>query len=523
MKTLIDTVDVSRRAFVGRSLTALGVASTAGLAACGGGGGSDAAAGSTVPSDTTAPTLVSTTPAEGATGVSRSAAIELTFSEPVVANSGAVTLTGVRGAVATTLTTSGSKVIVSPQRPLAFGETHTLAVTSTARDTSGNAYAGSTTHFTPIARNPVLALGGLLTDTYNWLRWSDPSKNAWDVMPDLVDNGFEWVRVGVTTLSFPELRARSDWYNTSWQNSYWSSLEVSGALLRDAAAKGLRLQAMLYLSDGPANAGGQPRPTAWAGLSEADVAVKVEEHAVTVATYYKSLGLAIEVFEIGNEIDFGVCGVQLGSTVPVPAGVDPVNDPVWMRDNVWTKGAPLLKAAIRGVLSVYPAAKILLHVSGFGYSNNNIAATGFFQSMTDLGVRFDIAGYSFPYTYGGPTLPQPYFAQAEFQDALTRTATLFGKPVQIVEFAYPASPSGQTTTPASAYPFTPDGQAAFVADFAAAVRGKVEAIHYFDPDYYAGFNSTVPELEALGLFSAKGVPRPALGVFNAIAERRLLA
>lgn len=435
MKTLDDTFDVGRRAFVGHALATLGVASTGGLSACGGGGGGSAPAvpaSPTVPSDTTVPV-------------------------------------------------------------------------------------------TPIARNPGMALGAMLTDTYLRYRFSQPNTKPWDVAPTLAGNGFGWVRVGVTTLSFPELRARSDWYNLSFQNGYWSSLEVAGATLQNAAAQGMRLHAMLYFSDQPANASQQLRPAAWAGLSETAVAVKVEEHARTVAAYYKSLGLAIEVFEIGNETDFGFCGWQLGTTVPVTAGADPVNDPVWMRDHLWVNAAPLLKAGIRGVLSVYPEAKILLHVSGFGYSRDNVAATGFFQSMTDLGVRFDIAGYSFPYMFGSPTLPQPYFAQPEFAAALTRTAALFGKPVQIVEFAYPASPAGATVTPASAYPFTPAGQAAFITDFAVAVRGKVEALHYFYPDYYAGFDPSQPALEGGGLFSAVGVVRPGLGVFKAIAERRLLA
>jgi hypothetical protein len=98
----------------------------------------------------------------------------------------------------------------------------------------------------------------------------------------------------------------------------------------------------------------------------------------------------------------------------------------------------------------------------------------------------------------------------------------FGRPLQFVEFAYPADPTGMTVAPNPQYPFTPNGQAAFVRDFAAAVRGKVEATHYFDPDYYKGFDTATPELESIGLFSAAATANPALDIFNAIAERRLL-
>jgi arabinogalactan endo-1,4-beta-galactosidase len=142
--------------------------------------------------------------------------------------------------------------------------------------------------------------------------------------------------------------------------------------------------------------------------------------------------------------------------------------------------------------------------------------------MVDLGVPFDVAGLSFPYQYGSPGVSQPYFANTDFLATLDRIS-LFGRPLQIVEFAYPADPAGTTTTPATAYPFTAEGQAAFIRDFAAAVRNKVQAIHYFYPDYYKGFAPSSPELEGGGLFSAASAPRPALETFNAIAERRLLS
>lgn len=514
MKSYIDA-NQERRTLLIAGATLLATSSST-LIGCGGGGG-----GSVQPTDTTSPTLATQSPAANSSEVARSTTIELTFSESVVATANSVAVTGPRGVIESVATVVGSKVSLTPKRRLGFGERHTITATSAVRDAAGNSHAGSTSTFTSIARNPAVALGALVMDTYVRRRWTDPAANPWNVLPDLADNGFEWLRVAVTTKTFPELRTTSSWHTIPFRGEFWSSLEVSGALLREAADQGMRLQAMLFLSDGPADAGRQRRPAAWAGLTEAEVASRVEQHATNVATYYKSLGLTIEVFEIGNEIDFGVCGVRLGETVTVPAGVDPVNDPVWMRDNVWVLGAPILKAAIRGVRAVYPAARILLHVAGLGYSNGNIAASGFFQSMLDLNVPFDIAGLSFPYQFGSSAVSQPYFANADFLAALDRIGA-FGRPLQIVEFAYPADPAGATATPAAPYPFTPDGQAAFIRDFAVAVRNKVQAIHYFYPDWYKGLDGAAPELEGGGLFSAAARPRPALEIFNAIAERRLL-
>jgi arabinogalactan endo-1,4-beta-galactosidase len=180
----------------------------------------------------------------------------------------------------------------------------------------------------------------------------------------------------------------------------------------------------------------------------------------------------------------------------------------------------LLNAAIEGVRSVYPGAKMLLHIAGFGYSPGDVLAPAFFQSMIASGVPYDIAGLSYPYLIvPSPVVPQPYFTQRGFQNALAGIAAL-GKAVQLVEFNYPASPTGviQSQSASPLYPLTPDGQANFIRDFASAVLGKVERLFYWYPDYYPTFrNGANPELESCGLFSAKDVPRLALAMLNQIA------
>jgi arabinogalactan endo-1,4-beta-galactosidase len=136
--------------------------------------------------------------------------------------------------------------------------------------------------------------------------------------------------------------------------------------------------------------------------------------------------------------------------------------------------------------------------------------------MVNLGVPFDIAGLSYPYMFGGGNgVPQPYFAQADFLSALDSIAAV-GRPIQIVEFDYPAAPAGITTTPSPSYPFTPAGQANFVQDFANAVNGRVESLWYWYADYYPGWPDAAnnPELVSSGLFSAYDTPRPAMAVFK---------
>jgi arabinogalactan endo-1,4-beta-galactosidase len=366
-----------------------------------------------------------------------------------------------------------------------------------------------------------MPLGALVSDSFNAWRWGTPGPgNTWNVLDQLKENGVEWLRMWNTTRSFPELRTNSNWFQLGWKDGYWSCLEVAGEILRLGAEKGFRLQALLFVNDQSAAAGGQPMPAAWAGLSESALRDAIRASSAATAAYYKSLGLNIEVFEIGNEIDFGFVGRGLGVTATPPLGTDWTTNMGWMHDNVWGPMAPLLQAGIEGVKSVYPDAQTLLHIAGFGYNPGELTVPAFFQSMTASGVTYDKCGLSYPYMFvpGTAQLAEPYFQQPVYQNALSALVAL-GKPVQVVEFDYPASPDGQVHQPGSLYPFTEQGQENFVRDFAALLLNKgVERLFYWYPDYYPGMlNNNNPELCASGLFSAKDVARPALKALKQIS------
>ncbi len=515
-----------RRRFIHGALGLAGAVGFPLLSACGGGGSE---AGSPAPdplpgADLQAPTLTTSTPQAGATGVARNTAVELRFSEAVNIPSGAVTLVGPRGAEKTVMaftTTDGVTVAtLTPSARLGFGQKYAVNISAAVHDIAGNALAPTESSFTTIPRDASLELGGIIMDTYVRRRWSPPGSNAFNALPPLVDNGFEWLRAAVTTHSWPELRKTEDWGALGWRNEYWSCLEVTGALMREAADLGMRLHAVLFLSDAGADWGRQHLPVQWQGLDASALATAVEAHARDVALYYQSLNLPVEIFEIGNEIDAGAFGRVIWDTVPVPDGIDPFQDPAWMRSQLWTPIAPLLRAAIRGVRSVYPAAQICLHVAGLGYSPDDRAAGDFFESMEALNVPFDVMGLSYPYMQIDQGLPQPFFESPRFDHGLQRLSKI-GRPIHIVEMGYNAKPEGTRATPSPRYPLTPKGQADYLQDFSRAIRGRVKRLIAFYPDLYDGFSPNTPELEGMGLFSAPGVPRPALEVFNAIAEGRL--
>jgi arabinogalactan endo-1,4-beta-galactosidase len=395
---------------------------------------------------------------------------------------------------------------------------------SSAAMLAGAAGVSGASRLNSAARTPLSAappLGALVSDSFNAWRWGVPGPtNTWNVLDQLKENGVEWLRMWNTTRSFPELRTNSNWFQLGWKDGYWSCLEVAGEILRLGAEKGFRLQAVLFVNDRSAAAGNQPMPAAWAGLSESALRDAIRASCAATAAYYKSLNLNIEVFEIGNEIDFGFVGRGLGVTATPPLGTDWTTNMGWMHDNVWGPMAPLLQAGIEGVKSVYPDAQTLLHIAGFGYNVGELTVPAFFQSMNASGVTYDKCGLSYPYMFvsGTPQLPEPYFQQPVYQNALSKLVAS-GKPVQVVEFDYPASPNGQVLRPSSLYPFTEQGQENFVRDFAALLLSKgVERLFYWYPDYYPGMlNNNNPENGATGLFSAKDVPRPALKALRQIS------
>jgi hypothetical protein len=135
----------STRGIGNRLLVGLVVAA---LAACDSGSGEDfltPIGGGGGGTDTTAPTVVSTTPANGTTGVPRTAAITVTFSENVdsasVTNSALSFDNGVTG----TIVVSGAVATLTPSPTLPASTTVTGTISTAVKDRAGNALAAPVT------------------------------------------------------------------------------------------------------------------------------------------------------------------------------------------------------------------------------------------------------------------------------------------------------------------------------------------------------------------------------------------
>ena len=386
--------------------------------------------------------------------------------------------------------------------------------------------SGETTfrpYIEPVAfmQPPNFRLGGVPTDYLAVRDWGGfwHQLNPLEV---LSDNGFEWVRVGVTTLSVPALidTPPSQWSSLPWRAEYWSSREYAEQVMHEATAEGLRLNVFLFLSDDAAHFGQQNAPPEWAGLSVEETARRVKAYTFETTSYFLNKGLDIELYDIGNEIDIGILNFRPGERIAAPPGVDFIRNMDYMRHNVWNIEATLLKSAIEGVKQADPDARIVLHIAGLMLGPGDLFAKTFFQTMVEFGVEFDFAGLSLPYINFANSRLSEYSPTCWFQRLQETTDFLasLGKPALFSEGGYAHATPGVLGTPMEDFPYTPAGQAAWVRRHLRFMTSNedVAGFFYFYPDWFPGMSNdpSVLNLESMGLFASDTEPLPALKVFQ---------
>ncbi len=386
--------------------------------------------------------------------------------------------------------------------------------------------SGETTfrpYIEPVAflQPPNFRLGGVPNDYLAVRDWG----GFWhqlNPLEALSDNGFEWMRVGVTTLSVPALRDTPPayWSSLPWRDEYWSSREYAEQIMHEATAEGLRLNVFFFLSDGAAHFGQQNAPPEWAGLSVEETARRVKAYTFETTTYFLEKGLDIELYDIGNEIDIGLLNFRPGERIAVRPGVNFIRNMDYMRHHVWNIEATLLKSAIAGVKQADPDAQIVLHIAGLMISPADLFAKTFFQTMVEFGVEFDFAGLSLPYINFADSRLSEYSTNCYFQRLQETTDFLasLGKPVIFSEGGYAHATPGVLGTPMEDFPYTPAGQAAWVRRYLRFLTSNeaIAGFFYFYPDWFPGMSNdpSVFNLGSMGLFASDTEPLPALKVFQ---------
>jgi arabinogalactan endo-1,4-beta-galactosidase len=272
---------------------------------------------------------------------------------------------------------------------------------------------------------------------------------------------------------------------------------------RRAQQAGLKPYLVIFLSDDWADFVKQPAPAVWKKLAPEKKLTAVAAYAESVVSHLAKTGVDIDTFEIGNEIDFGICG-EFEEEWPRRVSLE------FMRTQVWPRMVPIIKAAQAGVRKAQPKAKFILHLSQW---NNTDYCIPFWQAMLAAEVQLDYPGLGYFPSSAKEAVQRPFsFLRAQ----AGKIVEAIHKPVLICETGYPATSSfggqfAEWNLPVEGYPLSDHGQAKWIADLVALIRHdrNFAALFYWSPEWYDG-----GLWDAFALFDAHGVARPGVRSFK---------
>lgn len=346
-------------------------------------------------------------------------------------------------------------------------------------------------------------------------------------------HGFEWVFASVRTESSAYLRDTPPamWSSLPWRGEYWESVEITEQLLREAQDAGMKLCLYLELSDQPTYSANQHAPKAWRGLSVDETATKLGQYVLDTVRYFAERGIDVAMYSLSGEIEWGI--LDFAPVFQQGGGRIPVRDVPHMellREDVWPVEAKLLSAAASAIRAADPDALVLLYVASEPFipslTGLDDMATAFFEEMVAHGVDFDVAGFSWPYPYALGAWPFPvrtlewvWTRAAE----IARTIGELGKPVIIAEAGYPSSPRGVPEPAIPGYPYSLEGQAAWVKMMLSRAESTrcIGGFIYFCPEWLPRPYYTTDQdfqMDGNSLFLGDETTKPALDEFAAFSE-----
>ena len=251
----------------------------------------------------------------------------------------------------------------------------------------------------------------------------------------------------------------------------------------------------------------QPAPKAWANLPLPERGEAIKKYARDTATHFRQHGLTSHLYEVGNEIDRGICGVFPGKKTK--------RNPEDLKDRLWADEASLILACEAGVKAADPEAKFLLHIAHWWDADFCIA---FFVFMKQHHVQADYAGLSyFPSSNIGGSL-----TLEQFRDVVDRVGKAIERPIVVPETGYPSTSDftgrfANWRAEVPGYPLTPEGQQRWLTDFLKMCRadGNIAGAFYWSPEWYGE-----GMWKAFALFDVEGNARPAWQAFHLTATGR---
>ena len=218
-------------------------------------------------------------------------------------------------------------------------------------------------------------------------------------------------------------------------------------------------------------------PAAWKGVSDAVMADSVAAYTRRVLTALNEAHATPDLVQVGNEIMYGLCGIQV--------------HPYDKSGDNWDGYLGLLKAGCKAVREICPNAQIIIHTD----RPNEVTNTKYYYNrLINNGVDFDIIGLSYyPFWHGYLNT-----TSTNLVGSLTAYAAAFpDKRLHIVECAYNFQwwpSSGVKYDTQSIWPCSKKGQYNFVKDVVDALLPleNVDGLNYWFPEEAGnGDNGTV--------------------------------
>lgn len=229
-------------------------------------------------------------------------------------------------------------------------------------------------------------------------------------------------------------------------------------------SRGMKLLIDLHYSDSWADPGKQYPPAAWASHSLTQMQTDVYNYTLDICNSLKAVGATPDMIQVGNEITPGL---------------------LWengrISNNNFANAASLLKQGYNAVKACNSSTQVMLHIDKGG---DNAAARWWYDGVKAQGVQWDVTGLSF-YCYWHGTISA---MQSNVADMKAR----YGKPVVIVETAYPFTTGNgdsqpnviTSSTPCSGYPASPTGQADNFNAIKTAIKNAGGAgVFYWEPTW----------------------------------------
>ena len=215
-------------------------------------------------------------------------------------------------------------------------------------------------------------------------------------------------------------------------------------------------------------------PSAWQGASDAAMADSISAYTHRVLQTLKASGATPDLVQVGNEIMYGLCGIQV--------------HPYDKSGDNWDGYLGLLHAGCNAVREECPDAQIIIHTdrpTNTGYNSY------YYNKLKNANVDFDIIGLSYyPFWHGYINAAQVASKtdKNNLVNAIKNLKTLFPtKRVHIVECAYNFQwwpSSGVNYDTQDVWPCSVAGQYQFVKDLVDNLKPleNVDGISYWFPE-----------------------------------------